>query len=92
MRSLRTASRKLTATREMPVQQRRPKATERMNTAVFEMDDQQCCTAQGTLLSVPWQPGWEEVRRRMGTCVCMAESLRCPPETITALLIVYTAI
>ena len=26
------------------------------------------------------------------TCVCMAESLCCPPETITALLIGYTPI
>ena len=45
-RSLCTASRKLTATREMPVQQRRPNAAERMNTAIFEMDDQQGPTAQ----------------------------------------------
>ena len=27
---------------------------------------------------------------RMGTCICMAESLRCSPETITTLLIGYT--
>ena len=27
---------------------------------------------------------------RMDTCVCMAESLCCPLETITALLISYT--
>ena len=26
----------------------------------------------------------------MGTCTCLAESLGCPPETITALLISYT--
>ena len=26
---------------------------------------------------------------RVGTCACMAESLHCPPETITALLIGY---
>ena len=31
---------------------------------------------------------WE----RMDTCLCMAESLCCPPETITALLIGYTPI
>ena len=27
---------------------------------------------------------------RMDTCICMAESLRCSPETITTLLISYT--
>ena len=27
---------------------------------------------------------------RMDTCVCMAESLRCPPESITTLFISYT--
>ena len=41
----------------------------------------------GALLSVMWQPGWEEVWRSMGTC--MAESLHCSPETITTLLISY---
>ena len=29
---------------------------------------------------------------RMDTCVCMAESLCCPPETITTLLTSYTPI
>ena len=29
---------------------------------------------------------------RKHTCVCMAESLCCPPETITTLLIGYTPI
>ena len=29
---------------------------------------------------------------RMDTCVCVAESLRCSPETITGLLIGYTPI
>ena len=29
---------------------------------------------------------------RMDTCICMAESLHCPPETITAFLISYTPI
>ena len=29
---------------------------------------------------------------RMDTCICMAESLCCPPETITTLLIGYTPI
>ena len=30
--------------------------------------------------------GW----RRMDTCICMAESLHCSPETITTFLIGYT--
>ena len=29
---------------------------------------------------------------RMDTCICMAELLSCPPETITTLLIRYTPI
>ena len=29
---------------------------------------------------------------RMDTCICMAESLCCPPETTTTLLISYTPI
>ena len=39
-------------------------------------------------------PAWMGVGvwGRMDTCVCMAESLRCSPETITALLISYTPI
>ena len=47
-------------------------------------------TAQETQLSVIWQPGWEG---NLGedTCIYMAESLCCPPETITALLIGYTS-
>ena len=48
--------------------------------------------AQGTLLSVMWQPGWEGVWGRMDTGICMAESLPCSPETITTLLIGYTPI
>ena len=36
-----------------------------------------------------WMEGvWGE----MDTCICMAESLRCSPETITTLLIDYTPI
>jgi len=29
---------------------------------------------------------------KMDTCICMAESLHCSPETITILLISYTTI
>ena len=39
-----------------------------------------------------WQPGWEGGLQRMNTCVCMAESLCCSPETITTLLISYIPI
>ena len=49
-------------------------------------------TAQETRLNVMWQPGWRGVWGRMDTCTCMAESLHCPPETITALLIGYIPI
>ena len=38
------------------------------------------------------QPGWEGVWGRMDTCICMAKSLCCSPETITTLLISYTPI
>ena len=46
--------------------------------------------AQGILLNVMWQPGWEGVWGRMDTCICMAESLCCLSETITTWLIGYT--
>ena len=39
-----------------------------------------------------WQPGWEGVWGRMDTCICMAESLRYPPETVITLLIGYTPV
>ena len=39
------------------------------------------------MLNAMWQPGWEGSLGRMDTCVCMAESLCCSPETITTLLI-----
>ena len=44
------------------------------------------------LLNVTWQPGWEGSWGRMHTCVWMAESLRCSPETITTLLTGWTPI
>ena len=50
------------------------------------------CTADGTLLKVPCQPGWEGVWGRMDTCTRMAEPLRCSPETTTRLLTDYTPI
>ena len=50
------------------------------------------CIAQGTLLSVTWQPGWRGVWGRMDTCMCTVESLQCPTGTITTLLINCTPI
>ena len=49
------------------------------------------CTAYGTLSTHCYVPAWlmgrGEVWGRMDTCICMAESLRCSPETTTALFI-----
>ena len=39
-----------------------------------------------------WQPGEEGIWGRMDTCICMAESLYCPPEAIMMLLTGYTSI
>ena len=39
-----------------------------------------------------WQSGGEGVLGRMGTCIYMAESLHCLPETMTTLLIGYTPV
>ena len=41
----------------------------------------------GTLPCVMWQP-----EREGNICMCIAELLRCSPETITTLLISYTPI
>ena len=52
------------------------------------MDNQQGSTvykAQGTVLNVIWQPGWKVSLGENGYNI--AESLCCPPETITKLLI-----
>ena len=51
-----------------------------------------CSFLQGTLLNVMWQPGWERVLGEVSTCMCIAELLCCPPETITTLLITYTLV
>ena len=40
-----------------------------------------------------WQPGWEGyLGWGMDTCVCMARSLHCLPETISTLLTDYIPI
>ena len=59
--------------------------------AIFRIDNQQELTVQYRELcsvlcdSLDGQGVWG----RMDTCICMAESLRCPPETITTLLICF---
>ena len=59
------------------------------HTAAFNIENQQG-PAQGTLLNVMWQPGWEgSFGVCVDTCICMAESLCCPPETIATLFIGY---
>ena len=42
---------------------------------------------QGSLLDVSGSLGGRGVWGRMDTCVCMAESIHCSPETVTSLLI-----
>lgn len=44
------------------------------------------------LLHISWQPEWEGTLGRMDTCMCVAESPPCSPETVTTLLISYTLI
>ena len=39
------------------------------------------CIAQGNLLNVRWQPGWEGYLWDKDTWICMTESLHHPPET-----------
>ena len=48
--------------------------------------------APGALLSVMAQPGWEGRLGEKGSCIRMAESLLCSPETALTLLIGYTPI
>jgi len=51
------------------------------------------CIAQGILLNVIRQPGWEGSLEEKGDIyICMAESLCCLLETTTMLLIGYTSI
>ena len=65
-----------------------------VHTAIFKMDNQQGPTVQHMEFcsvlcgSLDGRGIWE----RMDTCICMAESLRCSPETLTTLLIGYTAV
>ena len=62
-----------------------------VHTAIFKMDNQQEPMVQHRELysilhgSLDGKGVWGE----MNTCMCMAESLCCPPETITTLFIGY---
>ena len=47
---------------------------------------------QGSLLDVSGSLGGRGVWGRMDTCVCMAESIHCSPETVTSLLIGSTPV
>ena len=53
-----------------------------MYTPLFKMDNQ-----QGIPLSVILQPRWEGSLGEMDSCICIAESLCCLPETITMLFV-----
>ena len=46
-----------------------------------------CIANKGTLLNVMYSLDRRGVWGRMDTCICMVESLCCPLETITTLLI-----
>ena len=63
-------------------------------TAIFKMDNQQGPTAQHRELCSMFCGSLDGrgVCGRMDTCIYMVESLCCPPETITTLLISYTPI
>ena len=65
-----------------------------VHVAIFKMDNQQGPAVQHRELCSVLCGSLDErgVWGRMDTCVCMAESLCCPPKTITALLIGYTPI
>ena len=55
-----------------------------MHTAIFKMDNQQGPTVQHMELGSMACGSLDRsgVRGRMDTCICMAESLHCSPETL----------
>ena len=65
-----------------------------VHTAIFKMDNQQKPSVQYMELCSMLSASLDGkmVSGRMDTCICMAESLPCSPETITTLLISYTLI
>ena len=65
-----------------------------VHTITFKMDNQQGPTVQyrGLCSMLCGSLDGKGVWRRMDTCICMAKSLFCLPETVTTLLISYTPI
>ena len=64
-----------------------------VHTAMFKKDNQRGCKVQYRNCSMLCgSPDGRRVQGRMDTCICMTESLCCQSETITTLLIDYTAI
>ena len=63
-----------------------------VHTPIMKMDNQQGPAVQHRELCSVLRSHLDGrgVWGRMDTCICMAESLYCPPETITTLLIGYT--
>ena len=63
-------------------------------TAIFKLHNQQGPTVQHRELCsmLCGSPDGRGLWGRMDTCICMAESLHCPPETITTLSTGYTPI
>ena len=63
------------------------------DTAVFKVENltRTYSITQGTLLTVKWQPGWEESLGE-NSCIGVAESLHCSPETVATLVIVYVPV
>ena len=55
----------------------------------FSFKNYLLATAQGTLLNVKWQPGWEGSLEENDPWICVVESLPCLPETVTTLLMGY---
>ena len=62
--------------------------------AVFKLENKQNLTVQHRELCsmVCGSLDGRGIQGRMDTCVCVTESLCCPPETITTLLISYAPI
>ena len=68
--------------------------SEHVHTAIFKKESQQGPTVYYTELCSMLCGSLDRRRvwRRMDTCICTAEFLQCPTETITTLLISYTPI
>ena len=65
-----------------------------MHIAIFKMDNQQGPAVEHWELCSKLCGSLDEWRvwGSVDTCICLAESLGCPPETVTTLLTGYTPI